>query len=76
MKNSADQGGCYTEAEDQGGQHPQNIFKLLKEKMSSLFFCSLKITQPRPPGFSVNSSIICSGCTFGVIDQYDKILSK
>ena len=33
--------------------------------MSSLFFCSPKITQPRPQVFSVNSLIICSGLQFG-----------
>ena len=42
----------------------QNIFKLLKEKMSSLFFCSPKITHPRPQIFSVNSAIICSRLHF------------
>ena len=30
----------------------------------SLFFCSPKITQPRPQVFSVNGSIICSGLHF------------
>ena len=41
----------------------QNIFKLLKEKMSYLIFAHhWKITQTaRPQVFSVNSSIICSG---------------
>ena len=42
----------------------QNIFKLLKEKMSSMFFCSPKITQPRPQIFSVNGLLICSGLHF------------
>ena len=42
----------------------QNIFKLLKEKMSSLFFCSPKITKPHPQVFLVNGSIICSSLHF------------
>ena len=38
----------------------QNIFKLFKEKMSSLFFCA----PTSSPSFSVNCSIICSGLHF------------
>ena len=30
----------------------------------SLFFCSPKITQPRPQFFSLNGSLICSGLQF------------
>ena len=41
-------------------------FPVLKGVSSfrSLFFCSPKITQPRPQVFSVNGSIICSGLHF------------
>ena len=51
----------------------QNIFKLLKEKMSFIFKnCTpsnnfnnfVKITQPCPQVFLVNGSIICSGLHF------------
>ena len=42
----------------------QNIFKILKEKMSSLFFCSPKITQPCPQVFLVNGSIVSNGLHF------------
>ena len=72
MKNSEDLGGCYK------GVLPFHF----------VFFCSPKLTQPRP---QVNSSITCSGlhfwCLFDIIDfnmtklltssvQYDKVLSK
>ena len=42
----------------------QNIFKLLKEKMSWFFFCSPKMTQPCPQVFLVSRSITCSGLHF------------
>ena len=55
----------------------QNIFKLLKEKMSSftLFFCSPKITKPHPQVFLVNGSIICSSLHFWHhFDVYSSII--
>ena len=60
MKNSADQGGWSPRSAEFFISYVrklnsliallsiQNSFKVLKEKMSSLFFCSPKITQPRP----------------------------
>ena len=41
-------------------------FQILKlwKKMSSLFFCSPKIAQPRSQVFSINGSITCNGLHF------------
>ena len=80
MKNSADQGGCYSQkpkAEvDNTLQNLQNssyptkaeYFHFLKgiSPFCSLFF-SRQITQPFPQVFSVNGSINAAGCTFDVI---------
>ena len=77
MKNSAadDQGGCFPQRPkaEVDNEKPnsiiallfiQNNFKLLKEKMSSLFFCSPKIAQPRPQVLSLNGLLIYSGLHF------------
>ena len=54
MKSSVDQGGCYPPRPNSiiALLFIENIFKLLKEKMSSLFFCSSKKKNTTSfPGF-------------------------
>ena len=75
MKNSADQGGCYSPKPKAGVglqsssyltkakfNFIQNIFKLLKEKMSSFLFLLTKNNTTSSPGlgFSIKSSKPCS----------------
>ena len=70
MKNSADQGGCYPLL------FIQNIFKLLEEKMCSLFFCSQKNNTISSPGFLDQRFNLQRATLLASSVQYEKILSK
>ena len=74
MKNTTDRGGCYgprwiTPSKIKPNSviaslFIQNIFKLLEEKMNSLFLRSPQITQLRSQVFPVISSIMCNRLLF------------